>query len=76
MSTPATNSGDIAAVLTSMCEECRTILPLLALDAKPTRLAGKRNHGNLLQLALDRNEDCDRLECRRCFGPGFVRGAA
>lgn len=57
------------------CQQCGTVRPIAELDAKPTRLAGRRNRGDALRRALDRNEDCDRLECQACYGPGWQKGS-
>ena len=59
---------------TEHCQQCGTDLPIADLDAKPARLAGRRNRGNALRQALDRNEDCDRLECQVCYGRGWQKG--
>lgn len=60
---------------TANCEQCGAVFRIADLDAKPARLAGRRNSGNALERALDRNEDCDRLECQACYGPGWQMGA-
>jgi hypothetical protein len=58
------------------CANCGTLVPIDLLDAKPTRLAGPGRDPRLrlkeLSDALFNNEDCDRLECQSCYGPGWV----
>lgn len=65
------------------CACCGKIVPLHMLDAKPARLAGR---GNLFVRMLPRirlhalndaacnGEDFDRLECKDCYGAGWVQG--
>lgn len=65
------------------CACCGKTFPLHMLDAKPERLAG--NGGLLAKLfprfrlaaltrALFRAEHFNRLECKECYGPGWVQG--
>jgi len=58
------------------CARCGIERPIEHLDAKPARLAGRRNTRRQLKKALLRGEDFDRLECAACYGPGFVVGEA
>ena len=58
------------------CARCGVEQPVERLDAKPVRLAGRRNTRRQLKKALRRGEDFDRLECATCYGPGFVLGEA
>lgn len=53
------------------CAQCRQPTPVHLLDAKPGP-----GHYTLEELsaAADRGEDFDRLECSRCYGPGYVAG--
>jgi hypothetical protein len=57
------------------CHNCCTPTPIDLLDAKPTRLAGPGGDPvqrlQELRDALFNNEDCDRLECQACYGPGW-----
>jgi hypothetical protein len=62
-----------AAEQTAKCDQCGADTPINDLDAKPERLVGRRNTRRQLKKALARNEDFTRLECRGCYGPGFVR---
>jgi hypothetical protein len=57
------------------CEHCLKPTLIELLDAKPTRLAGRRNTRRQLKKALARGEDFDRLECEACYGPGWMEGA-
>jgi hypothetical protein len=57
------------------CANCSKPTPIDLLDAKPARLAGPGDDP-ILRLeelidALYNNEDCDRLECEACYGPGW-----
>ena len=58
------------------CANCGAVTSIDLLDAKPTRLAGPGGNPGLrlkeLSDALFNNEDCDRLECQSCYGPGWV----
>jgi hypothetical protein len=58
------------------CYNCGIPTPFDLLDAKPTRLAGPGGdpvaRRRELVDALWKNEDFDRLECRLCYGPGWV----
>lgn len=62
----------------SRCEECGVRYPLHCLDAKPTmtfwlRLVSLfRGQKFTLRYAADRGYDFDRLECRACYGDGYV----
>lgn len=62
------------------CAECGWRLPLHLLDAKPTmtlwlRLVSLfRGQKFMLRYAADRGYDFDRLECRACYGDGYVEG--
>lgn len=53
------------------CDNCGAPTPINHLDAKPERLAGRRNTHRQLKKAFARNEDFDRLECAACYGPGY-----
>jgi hypothetical protein len=60
----------------AFCANCGTSTHIDLLDAKPARLAGP-GHDPALRLrelsdALFDNEDCDRLECQVCYGPGWL----
>lgn len=61
---------------TDTCAKCGDERPIDQLDAKPVRLAGRRNTWRQLEKALRRGEDFDRLECADCYGPGFAMGPA
>ena len=62
-------------VMADHCDQCGVATPIQYLDAKPARLAGRRNTNRQLKKALARNDDFDRLECAHCYGPGFVEGS-
>ena len=57
------------------CMTCGVLTPLALLDAKPKRLAGPIVNADewLTELmnALWANEDCEHLDCERCYGPGW-----
>lgn len=60
-----------------VCAKCGELHDIAALDSKPKltlrlRLI-KRLHGQLymLQYAGDRGYDFNRLECSKCYGPGY-----
>ena len=60
----------------AFCANCGASTHIDLLDAKPARLAGP-GHDPALRLrelsdALFDNEDCDRLECQVCYGPGWL----
>jgi hypothetical protein len=58
------------------CACCQRVVHINDLDAKPARLAGPIINADEwyteLQNALWANEDCDRLECEECYGPGYT----
>ncbi len=64
------------SVFHARCMNYGTLTSIKLLDAKPTRLAGSDSDPILrrqeLSDALFNNEDCDRLECQSCYGPGWV----
>lgn len=65
------------------CDHCGTEWDIDLLDAKPDHLAGpgswierlfpKIRIGRLLH-AADTGFDFERLECCRCYGPGWLPG--
>ena len=63
---------------TACCDACGERFPLDQLDSKPTinsKLRRTRQReGQLMMLhrAAMRGYDFDRLECRKCYGPGFL----
>ncbi|CCF19138.1 protein of unknown function [Pseudorhizobium banfieldiae] len=65
-------------VETACCDACGRTFALDELDAKPTinsRLRRTRQReGQLMMLyrAAARGYDFDRLECRQCYGPGYL----
>jgi hypothetical protein len=58
------------------CANCGVLTPIDLPDAKPSRLAGPSGDPSLrrrgLADALLAKDDCDRLECQACYGPGWV----
>lgn len=60
------------------CENCQRPVPFYQLDAKPKMtlwLRGVRlvrGQRFMLGYAADRGYDFDRLECRDCYGPGYI----
>jgi len=60
------------------CAKCGRVTGIDELDAKPspTRLLRLvrllRGQLFMLRYAADRGYDFDRLECRDCYGPGYV----
>lgn len=53
------------------CNKCGKKKPLHLLDAKPKGSAGTVR---ALRMAANRGKDFDVLECKACYGPGWVRG--
>ena len=64
------------------CDKCSASVSINDLDAKPTENARLRRirmrEGQLVMLrrAADLGYDFDRLECRACYGPGYVSCAS
>ena len=57
------------------CGTCRREFLLRLLDAKPKSLMGtKLKSTNELWEAGSRGEDFNGLECRDCYGAGWVEG--
>lgn len=61
----------------SPCARCGRETPINALDAKPMTLwlrivALFIGQVRMLNYAADHGYDFDRLECSRCYGPGYV----
>lgn len=60
------------------CDNCQRPVPFYQLDAKPpmTRwlrvLRLVRGQLFMLRYAADHGHDFDRLECRDCYGPGYI----
>ncbi|WPE19914.1 hypothetical protein [Shinella zoogloeoides] len=65
-------------VETACCDACGERFPLNELDSKPTinsqlrRTRAKEGQLMMLYRAAMRGYDFDRLECRSCYGPGFL----
>lgn len=65
------------------CANCGGIFPLRLLDCKPERLAGPGRWyerlipsirmNKLIEAGID-GEDFNRMECQKCYGPGWVEG--
>lgn len=55
----------------SKCAECGKKTPVHLLDAKP---GPERWTVERLRAAADAGADFNRLECRDCYGPGYVAG--
>lgn len=53
------------------CANCGAGMPLSQLDAKPSHLAGPECTAEDLDVAADVGFDFNRLECRKCYGPGW-----
>lgn len=59
------------------CDSCGQMFPIEELDSKPTmnsrlrRTRQKEGQLAMLYRAAARGYDFDRLECRRCYGPGY-----
>lgn len=58
------------APITAPCDVCKRHFSLLDLDSKPSE-ADLARHGSL-QACADAGCDFPRLECRECYGPGYV----
>lgn len=60
-----------------VCSSCGERHPIEALDAKPTmnsrlrRIQAREGQLQMLTRAADLGFDFDRIECSRCYGPGF-----
>lgn len=60
------------------CDCCGRLFPLGLLDGKPTinsklrRIRAREGQLAMLRRAADKGYDFDRLECRRCYGPGYL----
>lgn len=54
------------------CMSCGAIMPIDALDAKPSRFAAVSVTNEQLSEASDRGDDFDFLACERCYGPAFI----
>lgn len=60
------------------CDCCGREFPLDQLDAKPSmnsrlrRIRAREGQIVMLRRAADLGFQFDKLECRRCYGPGFV----
>ncbi len=64
---------------TAPCECCGREFPLDELDSKPSinsrlrRYRQRQGQLVMLQKAADLGYDFNRLECRSCYGPGFLK---
>jgi hypothetical protein len=62
------------------CDNCGTLTHIDLLDAKPSYLSGPGWRFLswlrmwLLNRAAYKGADFDRLECKRCYGPGYIEG--
>jgi len=60
------------------CESCQHLFAISELDAKPQinsrlrRIRAREGQIAMLQRAADLGFDFDRLECRNCYGPGYL----
>ncbi|NEI71007.1 hypothetical protein GR212_15620 [Rhizobium lusitanum] len=60
------------------CDACGECFPLDELDGKPTinsrlrRIRASEGQLAMLRRAADKGLEFDRLECRRCYGPGYL----
>jgi hypothetical protein len=59
------------------CDNCGRMFPIDELDGKPTinsklrRIRAREGQRIMLRRAADLGFEFDRLECRRCYGPGY-----
>ena len=65
------------------CDCCGDVFPLHLLDSKPERMVGRGSWYERLFPAVRlrrlcdamwNNDDFDRMECKKCYGPGWVEG--
>lgn len=60
------------------CDCCGKMFPIDQLDGKPSinsklrRIQAREGQIGMLRRAADLGFDFDRLECRRCYGPGYL----
>lgn len=63
---------------TTQCDSCGGFFDIDELDGKPTidghlhRTLDEEGQLVMLSKAADLGYDFDRLECRHCYGPGYI----
>lgn len=63
----------------AQCDKCGKFFPTDHLDGKPTinsklrRIRAREGQLAMLRRAADKGYEFDRLECRGCYGPGYLQ---